>query len=775
MTFVRILILLLCIFKTSTAVAEISVRSGAHAGFSRLVFYVPRGTEWTFEALEQKSVVTLNNYSDGFDLSRVFDRIDRRHIGNVTAGTASVEIDYSCDCRAEATLVGDTMIVVDVSFAPATDEVATTTLSFGLNPILGEAPLQFSVPASSETTLEVDVVSTAQLPERPAVFAEQVAMPQASERTDVQRLNQAQEKLAEHIGMAATRGVLQPSGRRIDLSSSNRQPQINVEVFDSSELNPDAEDSVEPVGGNLRISASTDVPGAFEQALQESTNLGVQCISPTEVAIHEWADADAFGSVIANHRARLFSERDLLDRDAAIALARAYLYFGFGPEAKKVLELDPALMSEARVLADMADIMEFGELAQGRYLHHFVDCDSNVALWAQLASTSLSSSQSINSKAALRTLSAMPWHLRRFLAPVLSQKLLAYGDKDAAAAALRGLERTSNAPSAHAELARASIELASGETETAQRRLEGIVSSNAQQSAQALIKYVDTQFDADVEIEDDIATLVEAYAVEMRDDPLGDALRRAHVLALAKSDQFADAFEELDRLSFSIDARTSDDLRSSVLSLLAQNATDLSFLELAFANTAVDRQGVAPEARFKIAERLASLGFFSEAEGLLPATKGGPVTTRQRLLRAEIALGLSRPNEALAVLERESGQEADRLRALARRANGEYMEAVELYDRLGDVNNQRQSAWLSENWSDLLAESGTVLAEAAIVAQTPLDTPASLDGMLARSEAALTESARARDVLQRLLNTGDLRNEDQNSQIAEPQLRNVNP
>lgn len=758
---VRILLTALGLLQANAAFSEVTVRSGAHDGFSRLVFDVPPGTDWVHETREQKSVLTLRNRSDGFDLSRAFERIDRTHIQALSADASTVNIEFACDCTAKATLVDGTLIVIDVR---PTGEIGSEPRLFALGEDVSanQAKLRFPSLAKPEPKRAAEPLTERASAPRPELLTSNLQDAKPPQETDVRSLHQAQEKLAEHIGMAATRGVLQPSGSRIDLSSTNRQPQIDVRVFDSSRDEVNLEGNNAPVGGNLRISASSDVPGAFEQSLQESTNLGVRCIAPSEVAIETWASSEQFGPAVSHLRSRLFSERDVLDRKVAIQLAKTYLHFGFGPEAKEILDMDAELASDTQVLRDMAEIMEFGSLAQGSYLRHFVDCNSDVALWAQLASPKLSSSQSINTKAALRALSALPWHLRKILAPALSQKLLAYGDRDAAAAALRGLERTSNAPSPDAELARASIELEAGQTEAAQRRLQGVVTSNAQQSAEALIKYVDTQFDADVEIEDDIATLVEAYAVEMRDDPLGDALRRAHVLALAKSDQFADAFEELERLSFVIDADTSSDLRSSVLSLLAQNADDATFLQLAFANGTANRQKIERRARFKVSERLSQLGFHAEAEAMLPDTTERPLTTQQRLLRAKIALGMSRPEEALAGLARIDGPEADALRARARAANGDHIEAFELYRKLGEQENQTQAAWLSDDWSELLSENGSILEEAARVAQTGLETPNTLDGMLARSEAALAESSQARDVLERLLRMNPAENGAQN-------------
>lgn len=739
------------VLQANLVLAQIPLRSGAHESFSRVVFDVPRGTDWTFEVQETSSFLRLEGHTAGFDTSRVFDRIDRTHVRSVSATDSSVEIEFNCNCTANATLVDETMIVVDIRLSPP--EITDVSAEVPKRWFSGSSDTRLAFPVLSQEELTTPQIRPTELATRldepgPTSLP---SPPLPSQDHEIKSLQQAQQKLAEHIGMAATRGVLRPKNSQIDILTAQRQPQIDIEIFDSSIKENGDQQMPAPIGGNLRISASNDVPTSLTDTQRTSTQFGARCLDPQDVAVQDWAVSENFNQSVSTWRRQLFSDRDTLNSEAAVSLAKVYLHFGFGPEAIQVLEMSSDLAQENAVLIDMGKIMEFGGGAQGEYLQNFVDCDSEVALWAQLASTSLSSSQSINTDAALKALSALPWHLRTFLAPILSQKLLDYGDKDAANMALRSLERTGNESLPDAELARAELELASGNTRDAQARLSNIVSSNSEQSAQALITYVDTQFDAGVQIDDDIATLVEAYAVEMRDDPLGEALRRAHVLALAKSGQYSKAFEELERLSFAHDKTTTAQLRSAALTLLADNADDVEFLELAFQNATIDRPAIDPAARISVAQRLTQLGFFQEAEMLLPQQTQHPMTQKHRILRAEIALGLQRPEEASAILGRTEGEAADRLRALARLENEDYTEAYNLFNQLGDPQSKGHTAWMSEDWLELSAAGGSVIEETAQVSRTELNINPELDGLLARSEEALTESSNARDVLERLL------------------------
>ncbi|APX13291.1 hypothetical protein BWR18_17590 [Tateyamaria omphalii] len=415
--------------------------------------------------------------------------------------------------------------------------------------------------------------------------------------------------------------------------------------------------------------------------------------------------------------------------------------------------MDAGLQTSNPALIDIANIMEFGGAGDNGYLSRFLDCDSDVALWAILSKETLHSYETVNSKAAIRTLSSLPLHLRQHIAPALSKKLLAYGDEDGAAAALRGLERTAEPLSSAAELAKADIELVQGNTVSAQARLERVVGSNDQQSAEALVRYVDTQFNTSVEIDESIAALVEAYAIEFRDDPLGEKLRRAHVLALATSGQFDAAFSALERISSSRIENASAELRSSVLEVLSRDAPEGVFVRQAFENIADGSVEISQQAALLLVERLVELGFFAEAEQLLFAQSDIPQTPKNRQLRAEVSLGLSRPLEALSLLRGLEGQQAARLRARANTLNGDHDSAYEILRDIGADADSLQAAWLSDDWQVLLEPDAPVLGPVMEIASSQLDTSTDIDGMLGRIQSALQDSADARAVIEQLIAT----------------------
>ncbi|MEO1732549.1 MAG: hypothetical protein AAFR45_02810 [Pseudomonadota bacterium] len=739
----------------------VGVRSGAHDGFARLVVDVSAGQKWTLIEADGGATLQLQGHGGGFDTSRIFDRIDRSFISDVSATNSTLQIEFACDCAANAFAQGARMIVVDVARAPAIQEEtrATATSDFSLS-FVGQNPLRFSdtravfepfAPRADATAPRADASETSAL--RPE-FDEALTLqtPEAPAPTsNAAQLQQAREKIVSRIGAAATQGLLKANGTRIDLPTFGGTPQIDTSIFDSSETPRAGDDLVAPLGGNVRITSSADIPVTSDVQLATSTTLGVRCIDPSLIAVQSWGSDLAFSDRIADLRTRLYTEFDRLDTNAAIDLTRAYLHYGFGAEAQHVLALDPSFLQDFRELSDLADIMEYGEARGSGYLKHFADCDTNLALWAILANPEINPSDTLNVNAALRGLNTLPLHMRKFVAPQLSRRLMAYGDEDGAAAALRGLERTADPLAPAAQLAKADVEMAQGKTDEAQDRLADVISSNAEQSAEALIKFVESHLEEDGAIDHDIATLVEAYALELRDDPIGAELQKTHVLALAKSGQFEAAFDALDRIRQRTSSETEDALRSSLVTLLTKSADDITFLNHAFVQMGERPEWLKQDTRIAAANRLSDLGFSEEAETVISTLKGTDLPSKTKVLRAQIALDLERPEEALAFLFGIESEQADALRAEASLRAGAYDTAQNMFSQTGNSDGQQQAAWLSEDWARLSETSGPVFQQVAEVAQTPLEVSPDVSGMLARTSATIEESTKARDAIRALL------------------------
>ncbi len=747
--------ILLSIMSSLASAAPIVVRSGAHEGFSRLVLDVAPDTEWAVKNDGKSARITIASHDDGFDINRVFDRIDRTHIEKLESTPNSLEVHFSCACALSSFRQGNTMIVLDIApsreAATAADrpasrlqsaETEARLLQLGTDVVFGTreetntlSPSWAGTFAQTTNVLNDDLVSDIPDPNAAASMS----------------LADAQRNISQQVGAAATRGLLSPKANHIALPLLQNRPQIDTEVFDSSTVQPPSDQvDIALSRGNLRITSSSDIP-TNSDLTGSSTTLGARCIDPSVTAIGEWATEQPFSTQIAELRNKLFSEFDRLDSKAAVQLARAYLHFGFGMEVKEVLALDPKLTADNPALIEMAEIMEYGHARQAVYLQNFMECDTDVALWAILSKPSIAPATSINTSAALRAVTALPMHLRTFIAPELSRRFLSYGAQDAAAAALRSLERATQSLPAAADLAKADLEIADGNVLDAQDRLARVVSSNGEQSAEALIKFVESHLEAEGQIEQDVATLVEAYALQMRDDPIGAELQKTHVLALGKSGQFNAAFEALGRIRDRDGDETDRPVAAALLKLLTRNGTDIEFLDHAFRQFPTLSRIPDPETVLDVADRLAELGFALEAERLLAQHADIPDDANTRFVRAKIALALSRAFEAEALIFGLQSPEAEMLRARAKAQTGAFDEAHDLFAELGQDGPRQQTAWLSDEWVSLVGDDTPVFSDVARVAQAKISNDANPDGMLGRASEAISESQAARSVIEELL------------------------
>lgn len=103
---------------TAAAAAAVSVRSGEHATFSRLVFSDVAGRQWQVERKGREAVIVFSEGSPELDLDRVFDLIPRDRIVSASAGNGRLTLGLGCDCPVAVSQIPTGHIVIDVSDDP---------------------------------------------------------------------------------------------------------------------------------------------------------------------------------------------------------------------------------------------------------------------------------------------------------------------------------------------------------------------------------------------------------------------------------------------------------------------------------------------------------------------------------------------------------------------------------------------------------------------------------------------------------------------------------
>lgn len=733
---------------STSAAEELSVRSGEHPTFSRLTLPIDPEQKWTAHRTNTGVEIVLSGHSDGFETQTVFARMRRDRIAELVTTSDTLDIRFDCDCEATA-FVSAGLLVIDVADlgTPLASKAITSpapvstprrlpsvpTMAANPLPWIGSSGPMLTV--GSERTMSA---TTAANDDRSA------QTPDIAARAEL--LREMQQSLLEEVSSAASSGLLRNSyevPERSTPSSANVLTPVEPQL---QEVEPPHDEQRR----NLRITSSMDMPpGRSSSQLQLMTS-GINCPSDDFLAVDTWGGSGNFAVEIGRARDSLFDARDHLDPNAAVALAKAYIYFGFGAEALDALRLDDAMIVKNAELVALATILERGHIYGPNPLGAYTDCGTDVALWATLGYRELPDGIQIDTKSVLRAVNKLPGHLRHFLVPTLSDRLLEYGDSAAAAMAMRSVERLPEPLSPQGTLAQARIAVQNGTP--ASELLERVIDTNSEHSPEALVALVNAQLGADEPLSPETAKLVEAYVQELRGTEMGQQLRKTQVLALSQSGQFEAAFSALDDLAPSLSQEDALDIRQDILQHLSQRGDNFEFLDQMFRQESSNLAQMAATTKLLLAERLLTLGFAAQVQELLASIPDRPRNTERQLLAAQAALMLQQPFQAQAALIGIEGPQAARLMAQAKEMTGAYSEASALFTESDAPEDATRAAWLSDEWQTLIAaDTPGFGALTQIATQDPTALPANT-GPLGRAGAALEESQTTRNALASLLN-----------------------
>lgn len=742
----RILVSLLFFLLPLTVQAQqLTVRSGEHEGYSRLVAPLPEEADWEVMHAGRDVTFAISDYDQGYDLSNVFKYISRDRVQSIAALPNGFVIRMGCECRVATFIDQERYVVLDITSPGVKRSIAFT-------PMMPAAIDSKPPDVTKSRTMELDlplVPTNRSNPIEPADLPLLARTPLSEIKQE--SLTEIQNRLSRELGTATTRGLLTPRpGPSLPVV---RRAQVDLSFVAPPVREPDI---MNTVVNSMRVTSSMDIPDVALKASNPQSLLGLACPTDESLDIANWVDNRPFHQQTGDLRRELYQELDKLDRGAAVKLAKLYIHYGFGAEAQQILRLDTELARSERMLKDIASIMETGIPPPDSILYSLLDCQTDVALWAMLAPSDLDVERTVDPRPALLSLNKLPVHLRSFLAPALSRRLLSHGDAEAAATALRSLERLPSKLPSSARLAQAHIALDEGEIKKATDGLSEVIENNAEQSPEALIALVDARMSAGQPISAETSSLIEAYAKELKQTELGPGLSRAHVLALARSGQFDKAFAASKKLGRDTEEKDTVNLRMRLLEELTTTAEDVIFLEHIFGQSPQDISSLPAQQKVALAARLFDLGFAEQAQNIISEISDRPRDEARQLLAAKIALDLSQPMRAQAELLEMAGAEVDLMRARAKQMAGAHAEAHELYRLANNDEAALRAAWLADDSENINLSENSVFGQILGLSATEVAPSTQTDGMLARSEAALTESRAARQTLLDLLQAPEL-------------------
>jgi hypothetical protein len=678
--------ILATVLMTGAALAEVvRVRSGEHPGYSRLVLEFTERPDWTVRTSGEAAEIVLTPADHSFDISRIFERIPRTRVRDVVATDNGIRLSLACDCRVAVFAIRDAAIAIDIADAvPAeglvavehtsSTEVARPTAEDRTSAARMGADVGPSMPPPQTGAESPDVVAPASHSGRDGAPGFALAsLPSAAPDTafvakaPAELRSSTMERLAEGVARAASQGTLR-------LAPGNSPTEASVAPIGAAS------------GENLRLR----IPGE-EDWLSEDPVLREHCIEQGRLDIGAWSipDIDPAEQIAAAWR-QIADPADGLDEDRGLDLARLFISFGFGAEARGVIAALAPRHPDAELLAAMAHVVDIETPPPGT-LDDQADCPGRAQLWLALATGIPGAPEDV-----LVAVSEMPLSLRRHLSARLIAIFLEAGDMSTAEALRALVDRAAGPHGDGFDLAAARLDAAARQPHGL-RTVRDLAQSASPVADEALALHLALGNDGGPPPEPPALARAEIRADDLRGTETGSRLETELIMAALRMDDFELAGSRLaDAIAAGLlpDERT-DALVAQYVSALAERASDVTVLihAAAMQETIVSRSASGP-ARPALAQRLADLGFARLARAYLPA---GDDEGSDPALTAEVLLLSGDPLGALALLEdleapddRQLRIRADALRALDRPA-----EAATFYELLGDrraAEEQRRAA-----------------------------------------------------------------------------------
>jgi len=715
----------------------IVVQAGEHPGFSRLVLELGQPVPWALGRTADGYELKLDGADARFDLSQVYRLIPHDRLAAIWVDPASgnLRLGVGCACHAIPFEFRPDVLVVDLKDGPPPRDSSFENAlgGAGMARLAARAvPRPRGRPGGQPASYDW---RAAALAAAPAAARSAPARPLSLPALKVD-LAPLRDTLLQQLSEGAAQGVVE---------MSLPQPQDG---------NPPT--AARPASGlvaPVRVGEDLGfVAAPVPQASGQLTADGRGCLVDDRLAIATWGQDLPVAEQMAPTLTGLLGEFDRPDPEAVSRAVRYYLYLGFGVEARQLLREMGFAADDQAIWRAIAIILDDDQPSENPFQGMLV-CDGAAALWAVLARPHLALGDAPNTRAILRSFSALPLHLRRHLGPPLAARFLERNDTGTARALRDAVLRAPGDPGPQVRLMGAEIDRAMGDPAAADQTLQQLASEGGPVAARALIAKVEAQIERGELVDLPTVTALAALAFEYRGSEMEPALQRAHLLALAAAGDFASAFGQ---------SALAPDAVPDLWRILAEHGPDSAVLEHAVLEPEAALPTLPLATRRLLVERLLTLGFPDPALHWLPEVLApGPAATDQdRLLAAKAQMQRHDGREALRLVAGLTGPEVDHLRAEAQARLGDPVTAASLLAALGDQPGEQRAARQARGWA-LIADHGPDSWQAAarlVLPPAPADSAAGLSvaaepipGPLARGRQTVAESAAARATLAALL------------------------
>ncbi len=729
---------------------SVPVQSGEHATYTRLVIRINEGTAWEISLADRQAKISIEQPSLSLDLSKIFLKIPKSRIQSViqTLPGDPLTIDLNCNCAVEGFVQSGIWLVIDVKDgddgikARSPYRSKPSNLSF----LQTEQLYRFSssIHGTSKTPKkEQDNIDQRQKLDNTKRMEDatnlEIELPFHPSRNntdegddlevphiELSRLSNFERNLIEQFDQAENQGLIQNQS-------------IDTENFDSTETSPSGgpvQNMDQPALTLENVVVQTSIGRDLIRSSGHDQGSGISsCQSGSNLEVHKWTSGRSFDEQISALRLDMMGEFDSIDVNASRKLAKTYLYFGFGAEARQIVLLEDGTSEDIETIIDLSYLVDGDTALPSNSFYSKHACDNDAALWAILANPAEVSNA--NHSAVLQAFSRLPEHLRLHLGPRISRTYSIHGLASEAETILRNIDRILQEATPGIELALGSVAAAKGETETSELHRMSAIENESEYSTYALVDLIETALLEASTVSPEVVDLSASYATEFRHGDNGPKLRWAHTVALGLTGDFDSAFGFLDVVEEFDGVEPRSDLQKILLSLLTQRASDVDFLKFSLLSTETSMEAPLPDdLGNKLARRFLDLGFSRPAVRILASSEENPASKDRRLMRAEAALGQNLPHEAMVALLGIAGVEADALRAKALIQLDRHKQAADYLIASDAREEAARSLWIAD------AEQPSQTPEGSLYSEIAETTEALLSPSPAQEGNAMLERAR---------------------------------
>ena len=354
---------------------ELSVQSGEHDTFTRLVFGGVQEVAYETRRSDRTYTIDFSRGPIEARLGRIFDFIPRSRILDVASSDSAIVISLNCDCKIRSFTAQQDFLVIDVL-----EETLTKNALEGVR----LKPFQFRTPSDGADFRSLWPLS----PTQDNIIAPATTRP----------ISLAGHDILTGLSETLSKGNLTLHHEEVSLPLSTTSA-IGISVNDPTVPAPTREPTCLPQ--SLFAFLHADSPRDQER-LQRSL---VEIFSPVSEA----------------------AQSDVIDA------AQGFIRRGFGAEAIMIVQALAEENPESRALSSIARSIDQPFHGDPDPFGDQLACDTDAAFWHFVARRMDEDfSDDLDFTGIKRTFSQLPAELRRHLAPFLASRFIALGDEDSA-------------------------------------------------------------------------------------------------------------------------------------------------------------------------------------------------------------------------------------------------------------------------------------------------------------------------------------------------------